>query len=48
MDSNREFNNNISFQDTKTESSVNTIKLSFLILLCVTEDQGSDSGILLL
>ena len=25
-------------QDTKTESSLNTVKLSFLILLCVTED----------
>ena len=26
-------------QDTKTESSLNTVKLSFLILLCITEDQ---------
>ena len=31
------------FQDTKTESSVSTIKLSFLVLLCVTEDQYANA-----
>ena len=31
------------FQDTKSESSTNTVKLSFLILLCVTEDQYANA-----
>ncbi len=30
-------------KDTKTESSHNTVKLSFLILLCVTEDQYANA-----
>ena len=33
----------IAMQDTKSESSVNTVKLSFLILLCVTEDQYANA-----
>lgn len=33
----------IIMQDTKTESSLNTVKLSFLILLCVTEDQYANA-----
>ena len=33
----------IIMQDTKTESSVSTIKLSFLVLLCVTEDQYANA-----
>ena len=30
-------------QDTKSEASTNTVKLSFLILLCVTEDQYANA-----
>ena len=30
-------------QDTKSDSSVNSVKLSFLILLCVTEDQYANA-----
>ena len=30
-------------QDTKSEASINTVKLSFLILLCVTEDQYANA-----
>jgi len=30
-------------QDTKTESSLNTVKLAFLILQCVTEDQYANA-----
>ncbi|TRY78279.1 hypothetical protein TCAL_08766 [Tigriopus californicus] len=33
----------IVMQDTKTESSQNTNKLSFLILLCITEDQYANA-----
>ncbi len=33
----------LSLQDTKTESSLNTVKLNFLILLCVTEDQYANA-----
>ena len=33
----------IVMQDTKTESSLNTIKLSFLILMCITEDQYANA-----
>lgn len=33
----------IVMQDTKSESSANTVKLSFLILLCVTEDQYANA-----
>ena len=33
----------IAMQDTKSDSSVNTVKLSFLILLCVTEDQYANA-----
>eukprot|EP00095_Tigriopus_kingsejongensis_P007666 maker-scaffold156_size297567-snap-gene-0.24 protein:Tk07666 transcript:maker-scaffold156_size297567-snap-gene-0.24-mRNA-1 annotation:"hypothetical protein L798_14922" len=33
----------IIMQDTKTESSQNTNKLSFLILLCITEDQYANA-----
>ena len=30
-------------QDTKTDSSQNTVKLSFLILICITEDQYANA-----
>ena len=33
----------IVMQDTKSEASINTVKLSFLILLCVTEDQYANA-----
>lgn len=33
----------IVMQDTKSESSMSTVKLSFLILLCVTEDQYANA-----
>ena len=33
----------IAMQDTKSESSLNTVKLSFLILICVTEDQYANA-----
>lgn len=33
----------IVMQDTKSDSSINTVKLSFLILLCVTEDQYANA-----
>lgn len=33
----------IVMQDTKSDSSLNTVKLSFLILVCVTEDQYANA-----
>lgn len=33
----------MNFKDTKSDTSMNTVKLSFLILLCVTEDQYANA-----
>lgn len=37
------FNSSIVMQDTKSEATVNNVKLCFIILTCIAEDQYANS-----